>query len=135
MSVEISQIRAGLVTNLKTLSDSRQVSAYQLESPTPASLWVTNPGEIIKTGFGSYQLSIQVQGAAAASTEKGAQIRLDKWLSPTGATSVWSAIESDKTLGGIVANAIVTRCDGSLFFTGKGGVEYLGSTWHVQIEL
>jgi hypothetical protein len=78
---------------------------------------------------------IPIQGIAAAATEKGAQIRLDKWLSPTGSLSVWAAIESDKTLGGKVSNAIVLRCDGSQFITTKAGVEMLGSTWHVQIEL
>ena len=135
MSVEISQIRAGLATNLKTLGESRQVSAYQLESPTPKALWVSNPGEIVRTAMGSYEFLIPIQGVVAASTEKGAQIALDKWISPTGSLSVWRAIESDKTLGGVVGNAIVMRCDGSQFFTGKGGVEMLGSTWHVQIEI
>jgi hypothetical protein len=132
---EISDIREGLATNLKTLNESRQVSAYQLENATPASLMVGNPGEIVKVAMGSYQIMIPVLGIAAAATEKGAQIRLDKWLSPTGSLSVWRAIESDKTLGGKVSNAIVLRCDGSQFITMKSGVEMLGSTWYVQIEL
>ena len=134
MSVEISAIRAGLATNLKTLAESRQVDAYQIDSATPPALLVGNPGQIVRTAMGSYQLEIPVQGLAAASTEKGAQIRLDKWLSPTGSLSVWKAIESDKTLGGIVSNAIVVRCDGSQYIQTKHG-EVLGSTWHVQIEL
>ena len=134
MSVEIKQIRAGLQTNLKTLAETRQVSAYQKDSATPPALLVGNPGQIIKTGMGSYQIEIPVQGLAAAATDESAQVRLDKWLSPTGALSVWKAIESDKTLGGLVGNTIVLRCDGSQLIQTKHG-EMLGSTWHVQIEL
>ena len=134
MTVEISQIRTGLATNLNTLSNC-QVSAYRLEAPTPPSLMVVGFDRITRVAMGSYEFGFLVQGVAGAATHKGAQITLDKWISPTGATSVWKAIESDKTLGGVVANAIVIRCDGAQFIETKPGVEMLGSTWHVQIEL
>jgi hypothetical protein len=130
----MAQIRVGLATNLQTLGDSRQVSAYRKQAPTPPSLMVTGFGPLAKTAFGSWQIEFMVQGLAGAPTQESAQIRLDEWISPLGATSVWNAIESDKTLGGIVNNAIVTACDGAQFIETPGG-EVLGSTWHVQIEL
>ena len=94
---------------------------------------------IERTTFGrassaSYALPFQVQGLAGMATEEGAHIRLDKWLSPKGALSVWAAIESDPTLGGIVDNVIVTRCDGSQILQAASG-EMLGSTWHLNIQL
>ena len=137
MTLDISDIRAGLATNLQTVAESVQVSAYRMASPTPPSLIVVGFDEITRTGFGmaSFEIPFLVQGLAGAATEKGAQIRLDKWLSPLGSLSVWAAIESDKTLAGKVSNVIVTKCDGAQFIETGPGIELLGSTWHVQIEL
>jgi len=134
MSVEIADIRAGLAANLQTVGESVQVSAYKLEAATPPSLIVTGYSEITRTAFGSYEFQFYVQGIAGAATQKGAQIRLEKWVSPTGSLSVWRALESDKTLGGKVANAIVTKCDGEQYIETNHG-EFLGSTWHVQVEI
>ena len=134
MSVEIAAIRGGLATNLKTISETRQVSAYRLDAATPPALMVVGFDVVERVGMGSFQLGFLVQGLAGAPTDKGAQIRLDKWISPTGSLSVWRAIESDKTLGGVVDNAVVLRCDGAQFIETKHG-EFLGSTWHVQVEI
>jgi hypothetical protein len=135
VSVEISQIRAAIVTNIKTtIGSTAQVTPYRSHAPTPPTLMVTGFGELLKVGFGSWQMEFLVQGLAGAPTQESAQMRLDNWISPLGATNIWTAIESDKTLGGIVNNAIVTRCDGAQFIETPGG-EVLGSTWHIQIEL
>lgn len=137
MSVEIADIRAGLQTNLKTLGESRQVLEYPTGNPTPPALIVMGFDQIIPITFsrGAYEIPFLVQGLAGKATDKGAHIRLDKWLSPFGSLNVWTAIESDPTLGGKVAQAFVTKCDGYQLITVAPGVEYLGSTWHVQIEL
>ncbi len=133
----MSDIRSALVTNLKTLSGSRQVSAYPKQAPTPPALIVVGFDSIerITFGFGGFNIPFQVQGLAGMPTEESAHIVLDKWLSPTGSASVWAAIEHDKTLGGKVDNVIVLRCDGSQILQIQSGVEMLGSTWHLQIEL
>jgi len=141
MAVEIADIRAGLATNLETVAESRQVSAYPLTAPTPPSLLVMGFDKIVRTGFGtrsgggSFEIPFLIQGVAGKATDKGAHIRLDKWLSPFAALNVWRAIESDPTLGGTVSSLAVTECDGYQHITVAPGVEYLGSTWHVQIEL
>jgi hypothetical protein len=135
VSLEVSQIRAAIVTNIKTtIGATAQVTPYRSQSPTPPAIMVVGFGELLKVGFGSWQWEFLVQGLAGAPTQESAQMRLDSWLSPLGATNIWTAIESDKTLGGIVNNAIVTRCDGAQFIETPGG-EVLGSTWHIQIEL
>lgn len=141
MTVEIADIRAGLAANLETLGESRQVLEYPTGNPTPPSLIVVGFDKTIRTGFGtragggSYELQFIVQGLAGKATEKGAHVRLDKWLSPFGSLNVWHAIESDTTLGGKVSQCFVTECDGYQLITVAPGVEYLGTTWHVQIEL
>jgi hypothetical protein len=134
--VEISQIRAGLVANIKAVvGNTAQVSPYRSHAPTPPTIMVTGFGEVAKVAMGSWEIdNFLIQGLAGAPTQESAQMRLDTWLSPEGATNIWTAIESDKTLGGIVNNAIVTRCDGAQFIETPGG-EVLGTTWHIQIEL
>ena len=140
MTTAIKDIRAGLVTNLKQVTDSRQVSAYRKPAPTPPALMVVGFGEITRTTFGkkSFEIPFMVQGLAGAPTEESAQIRLDQWISPFGvggSTNVWEAIEHDQTLGGKVSSLFVERCDGAQFIQVQPGVEMLGSTWHVTIEL
>lgn len=134
MTLEIKDIRAGLVTNLKRLNDDIQYAAYRKQSPTPPALIVVGFGELAKVAMGSYSMDFLVQGLAGAPTQESAQIRLDNWISPFGTLNVWGAIESDKTLGGLVNDVYVTKCDGAQFIETPGG-EMLGSTWHVQLEL
>jgi hypothetical protein len=137
VSFEIADIRAGLAANLATVAESRQVSAYRMASPTPPSLVVVGFEEItpITFGRGGFEIPMLIQGLAGKSTDKGAQIRLDKWLSPNGDLNVWAAIESDQSLGGTVSAVTVLRCDGSQFIQLENGTEVLGSTWHVRIDL
>lgn len=137
MAFEIADIRAGLQTNLKTVSESRQVLEYPTGATSPPALIVMGFDKItpITFGRGGYEIPFLVQGLAGKSTEKGAHIRLDKWLSPQGSLNVWAAIESDPTLGGKVSQTFVTECDGYQLITVAPGVEYLGSTWHVQITI
>ena len=137
MTVEIADIRQGIAANLATLGTGQQVSPYPKQAPTPPALQVVGFDSIERTAFGrgSFGLPFQVQGLAGMATEEGAHVRLDKWLSPTATLSVWAALESDQTLGGIVDNLVVLRCDGSQILQVQPGVEMLGSTWHLQIEL
>jgi hypothetical protein len=142
MSVEISDIREALKTNLDTLTDSCQKSAYRLPNPVMPALLVTGFDLVERVTFGQpthsrYSLPFLIQGLAGRATDKGAQIRLDKWLSPLGtaATNVWAAIESDPTLGGIAKDVTVISCDGQQELTLDDGTAALGSTWHVQVDI
>ena len=142
MTVEISDIRQGLATNLRTLGQSRQVMAYPTDNQTPPSLIVVGFDRVTRTGFGnpgsshgSYEIPFIIQGVAGKPTTRSAHVTLDKWLSPFASLNVWGAIESDRTLGGKVSSLSVTECDGYQEIMLPGGVTMLGSTWHVLIEL
>ncbi len=142
MSVEMADIRAGLATNLKTVSGSRQVLTYPTDNQLPPALIVVGFDSVTRIGFGkpgsnrgSYEIPFVIQGVAGKPTVKSAHIVLDKWLSPFAAENVWAAIEYDPTLGGKVSSLSVTSCDGYQEILLPGGVYMLGSTWHVTIEL
>lgn len=136
---ELADIRAGLKTNLETISgiEAGQVHAYRLDNPTPPVLMVIGVEEAVPTAFrgGGYSWTLTVVGMVSSLIDEGAQRQLDEWLSPTGAASVWAAIETDRTLDGAVDSLAVTRQDGTQIMTLDNGTQVLGSTWHVQIEL
>ncbi len=138
----MADIRAGLATNLKTVSGSRQVLAYPTDNQLPPSLIVVGFDSIERTGFGnpgsgrgSYEIPFVIQGVAGKPTVKSAHIVLDRWISPLASENVWAAIEHDTTLGGKVSSLYVTSCDGYQEILLPGGVYMLGTTWHVNIEL
>jgi hypothetical protein len=83
---------------------------------------------------GSYSMTFIVQAFVGTPSEVGAQIRLDDFLYPTGDSSIWAALESDRTLGGAASASAVIRNDGTQLLT-VGNVQMLGSSWFVQVEI
>jgi hypothetical protein len=139
MGATLQEIREGLATNLRTLSDSPnnvQVSPYILDNPTPPSLYVMGPEETIydlamQRGLDEWQ--IIVQGFVGGVTDIGAQIRLDEWLAPSGGNSVKTALEKDKTLGGKVCNIRVVSSSGYRLYHVESQVTTLGADWTCRI--
>jgi len=106
----ITQIRDGIATNLQTISGLR-TSAEVPDSPNP-------PQAVVQMGNVSYDTAFQgglttysfiVSVIVARVTEGRAQERLDTYASTSGASSVKEAIESDRTLGGVVADVRVVE--------------------------
>ena len=106
----ITQIRDGIATNLQTISGLR-TSAEVPDSPNP-------PQAVVQMGNVSYDTAFQgglttysfiVSVIVARVTEGRAQERLDAYASTSGASSVKEAIESDRTLGGVVADVRVVE--------------------------
>jgi len=106
----ITQIRDGIATNLQTISGLR-TSDEVPDSPNP-------PQAVVQMGNVSYDTAFQgglttysfiVSVIVARVTEGRAQERLDAYASTSGASSVKEAIESDRTLGGVVADVRVVE--------------------------
>ena len=106
----ITQIRDGIAINLQTISGLR-TSAEVPDSPNP-------PQAVVQMGNVSYDTAFQgglttysfiVSVIVARVTEGRAQERLDAYASTSGASSVKEAIESDRTLGGVVADVRVVE--------------------------
>lgn len=132
----MAAIREGLAANLAILGPEIQVSAYRQPQPTVPSVQVTGLDEMTPDSMrgGSYSMTFIVQAFVGTPSEVGAQIRLDDFLYPTGDSSIWAALESDRTLGGAAAGSAVIRNDGTQLLT-VGNVQMLGSTWFVQVEI
>lgn len=106
----ITQIRDGIATNLQTISGLR-TAAEVPDNPNP-------PQAVVQMGNVSYDTAFQgglttysfiVSVIVARVTEGRAQERLDAYASTSGASSIKEAIESDRTLGGVVADVRVVE--------------------------
>lgn len=107
---DIATIREGLARNLDSIRDV-QVSAYMLASPTPPAIHIF-PASIEydrAMGRGLDVVNFTIETFVAFGLDQGGQMRLDRLLSPSGSESVKEAIESDKTLGGMVQDLHVSR--------------------------
>jgi hypothetical protein len=61
-------------------------------------------------------------------------MRLDTWLSPTGTESVKSALEVDRTLGGVVNDArVVTMAKVAVFSLEGGATSFFGAEWTLRV--
>jgi len=132
----LKQIREGIKTRLDTIGDDVQTSAYRLGDPTPPCVFVLGPDETqyhqaMQNGHDSWALTVM---AFAGATESiGAQQLLDQFIAAVGAKSVKRAIESDRTLAGVVNDASVRSCSGYREYE-VNGVAVLGAEWRVLVE-
>ena len=96
----ISDIRAGIATNLATITGLR-TSAEIPDNPNPpvaiVSLDSVNYDKAYAKGLVEYNFTVTV--IVGRSAERIAQRTLDTYIS-TGANSIKNAIELDKSLGG-----------------------------------
>jgi hypothetical protein len=104
----VSQIKTGLAANLATVSGLRAY-AYQPDNVNTPFAWplldsIQYNGAM---GGGLITHKFTVSVVVGRSAERTAQTLLDGYLSYKGATSIRQAIESDRTLGGVVQDLIV----------------------------
>ena len=104
----VSQIKTGLAANLATVSGLRAY-AYQPDNVNTPFAWPLLDSIQYNGAMGggliTHRFTISV--VVGRSAERTAQNLLDGYLSYKGATSIRQAIESDRTLGGVVQDLIV----------------------------
>lgn len=126
-------IRTAIATNLSTVSGLR--TAYRVpETLTPPIAVVMPPSiEYDKVmARGADTLEIRVMVFVGRMDTRTAEDLLDGYADSTGSTSIKTAIESSKTLGGIVSYARVT----SMREVGPvvvGDTAYLAATFVVTV--
>lgn len=129
----IQTIRQGIAANLATISGLR-TSAFVPDNPTPP-IAIVVPDRVVydtanRRGLDTYTFRVLV--IAQRASERGAQNTLDAFCNPTGASSVKTAIESDRTLGGAANDCRVT----DLTEYGEmsvGETQYLAATFSVNV--
>jgi len=127
----ISELRAGIKTNLATISGLR-VSDFQPDNINPPVAIVfpisVNYDDTFQRGMQTYTFSVQV--IVGRVSERSGQNSIDAYCSSTGASSIKLAIESNKTLGGKAFDLRVTdmRNYGELLV---GEVNYLSAEFVV----
>ena len=126
-------MRQGLAANLATITGLR-TSAFVPDNPTPPiAVIVPNRLDFDSSfGRGMDQYTFKVVVIAARASERSAQNTLDAYCNPTGATSIKTAAETDKTLGGAAMDCRVT----DLTDYGPvqiGETQYLAATFTVSV--
>lgn len=129
----VSGLRSGLATRLATISGLR-TSATVPDKPNPPIAIVLPNGITFDSSFarGVDEYTFLVLVIVGRVDERTAQDRLDAYCDPTGSSSVKTAIEADKTLGGTAYSLRVQEMRNyqSLVI---GEVTYLAAEFVVQV--
>jgi hypothetical protein len=134
MAATLDQIRQGLANNLASIPDI-QVSPFMLAQPTPPGIHVF-PGPLtydqaMSRGLDIY--NVVAQAYVAFTTDIGSQKLLDRMCEPSGANSVKTQIEKDRTLGGIVGTVQVTGMSGYRVVQRDTGGPLLVAEWDITV--
>lgn len=129
----VSTIRTGLATNLATITGLR-TSATMPDAINPPIAIVVPEGitfdSVMARGMDEYSFTIMViVGRADARTS---QSKVDDFCNPTGAGSVKTALESDRTLSGAAQTLRVTEMRSYTSIT-AGDVVYLAAEFAVTV--
>jgi hypothetical protein len=129
----VATIRTGLATNLATISGLR-TSATMPDAINPP-IAIVMPDSIsydttMGRGLDEYAFTILVVvGRADARTSQGS---VDAFCNPTGASSIKTAVQSDRTLGGAASSLRVTSMRNYTSIT-AGDVVYLAAEFAVTV--
>jgi len=130
----ITAIRSGLATNLGTITGLRSGPTIPDNVNPPYAIIAPSSVDYhraFNNALSTYNFTITL--VVGRVSERTAQNNLDAYCSPTGSSSIRVAIESDKTLGGVVFDTIVTgmRNYGSVTI---GENTYLAAEFDIAVQ-
>ena len=102
-------MRSGIATNLATITGLRSGPTIPDNVNPPYAIIAPSSVDYhraFNNALSTYNFTVTV--VVGRVSERTAQNNLDAYCSPTGASSIRVAVESDKTLGGVVYDTIVT---------------------------
>jgi len=130
----ITAIRSGLATNLATITGLRSGATIPDNVNPPYAIIAPSSVDYhraFNNALSTYNYTITL--VVGRVSERTAQNNLDAYCSPTGSSSIRVAIESDKTLGGVAFDTIVTgmRNYGSVTI---GENTYLAAEFDIAVQ-
>lgn len=129
----ITAIRSALATNLLTAGVRSGATIPDLVNPPFAV--IAPSGATYHKAFNNAltQYDFTVTLIVGRASERNGQNTLDTYCSPTGSSSIRVAVESDKTLGGVAYDTVVTdmRNYGSIVI---GETTYLAAEFNVAVQ-
>lgn len=130
----ISDLRAGIATNLATITGLRTGSTIPENVNPPFA--IVAPSSMtyhmaMRNGMTTYNFVITL--VVSRADARSGQNALDAFCSSTGSSSIRSAVESDRTLGGKAFDCVVTqmRNYGSLAI---GDNTYLAAEFDLTVQ-
>lgn len=133
MSLAVNAVMDGLGVRLATISGLR-VFDFAPDSISPPAAIVSLPDNVeydVAMFRGADRLTIPVHVLVGKVSDRNARDRLGDYLAGTGATSVKTAIEADKTLGGAADSVRVESATVSVITI--AGMEFLSATFIVDV--
>lgn len=130
----ITAMRAALETNVKTVSGLRCYDRFP-DNPEPpcATIFLGDPAiQRLSMRKGWFEYRFVVSVLIALADAEYAQTKLDGYLTTSGSTSVWTAIESDRTLAGSAADCSVEQVRGYIGTYIVGTVPYFAAEFDVM---
>ena len=132
MASDAENIREAIASALKGVAGVGQTNAWYLPGNfQPPCLVVLGSGPIAfdaTFGRGTDTLAFTVRGIVGAVDSVGAQKLLSQWVSG----AVKTALQSDRTLGGLVDDLRVTDYSGDQY-ANISGVDYVYGDWTVDV--
>lgn len=109
MPATVSQVGDAIKARLATVSGLRTFS-YQPEQLNPPFAWpeLTQVTYHRSMQLGDVEMQFTINVVVGRYTDRTANELLDEYLSATGAKSIRQALESDRTLGGVVQTVILS---------------------------
>jgi len=131
----LADIRAGIAANIRASFPDAQCTGYNIANALAPAFEVELDRIVYDRAMsrGLDEWFFTIRGFAASGTDKASQMRLDPWLSSTGAESVKAALESDRTLGGKVSDAHVVGMAKMAVFTAAGSTDLFGAEWTLRV--
>lgn len=129
----LTQLRSGLATRLGTISGLRTAATIPDQVNPPVAIVSVDSisyDTSYARGMDEYALTVTV--IVGRVNERTAQSNLDAYLAPTGAASIKTAIEADRTLGGVAQTCRVTDMRG-ISPVVIGDITYLAAAFAVTV--
>lgn len=127
---------AGIETRLATISGLRvnDVAPDQINPPAAFVGVPPIPNYRLTMGRAKYLIEPTITVLVSAAWDRAGQLRLAGYANPTGSTSIITAVEGDKTLGGIVSDCVVDGFS-PLGMEEVGLIGYYGGRFSLRVVL